>query len=58
MLQTLAVGWRASALRCEEAGHFRKVAGMSIDVAGRGMCPYSQALHVIPRPVYMKKVLL
>jgi len=37
MLPTLAVGWRASALRGEEAGHFREVAGMSIVDAG-GPC--------------------
>ena len=31
----LAVGWQASALRGEEAGRFRKVAGVSIvDVGG------------------------
>ena len=30
MLLTLAVGWRASALRGGEAGRFRKVAGVSI----------------------------
>ena len=29
MLPKLAVGWRASALRGEEAGRFREVAGMS-----------------------------
>ena len=34
MLPTLAVGWRASALRGEEAGHFREVAGMSIVAVG------------------------
>ena len=33
MLPTLAVGWRASALRGEEAGCFREVAGMSIVLA-------------------------
>ena len=30
MLPTLAVGWRASALRGEEVGHFHEVAGVSI----------------------------
>ena len=34
MLPTLAVGWRASSLRGEEAGRFRKVAGVSIVAAG------------------------
>ena len=34
MLPTLAVGWRASELRGEEAGRFRKVAGVSIVAAG------------------------
>ena len=34
MLPTLAVGWRASALRGKEAGHFREVAGASIAAAG------------------------
>ena len=34
MLPTLAVGWRASALRAEEAGRVRKVAGVSIVAAG------------------------
>ena len=34
MLPLRAVGWRASALRAEEAGRFRKVAGVSI-VASR-----------------------
>ena len=34
MLPTLAGGWRASALRDEEAGRFRKVAGVSIVAAG------------------------
>ena len=29
MLPTLAVGWRASVLRCKEAGCFCKVAGVS-----------------------------
>ena len=33
MLPTLAVGWRASALRGEEAGRFREVAGVSIVAA-------------------------
>ena len=33
MLPTLAVGQRASELRGEEAGHFRKVAGVSIVAA-------------------------
>ena len=35
MLPTLAVGWRASALRGEEAERFREVAAMTIDVAAR-----------------------
>ena len=30
MLPMLAVGWQASALRCEEAGHFCKVADVFI----------------------------
>ena len=34
MLPTLAVGWRASLLRGEEAGCFREVAGVSIVAAG------------------------
>ena len=34
MLPTLVVGWRASALRREEAGRFRKVAGVSIVAVG------------------------
>ena len=34
MLPTLAVGWRASALRGGKAGRFRRVAGMSIIAAG------------------------
>ena len=34
MLLVLAVGWRASAMRGEEAGHFHEVAGMSIAAAG------------------------
>ena len=34
MLPTVAVGWRASALRGEEAGRFYKVAGVSIVAAG------------------------
>ena len=37
MLPTLVVGWRASALRSEEAGRFLKVAGVSIVAAG-GPC--------------------
>ena len=37
MLPMLAVGWRASALRGEEAGSYRKVAVMSIIAAG-GPC--------------------
>ena len=37
MLPTLAVGWRVLALRGEEAGHFREVAGASIVDAG-GPC--------------------
>ena len=37
MLPTLAVGWRASALRGKETGHFREVAGVSIVAAG-GPC--------------------
>ena len=39
ILLTLAGGWRASALRGEEAGRFRKVAGVSIVAAGG---PHSQ----------------
>ena len=34
MLPMLAGGWRASALRGEEAGRFREVAGVSIVAAG------------------------
>ena len=34
MLPTLAVGWQASAVKDEDAGCFRKVAGVSIVVAG------------------------
>jgi len=34
MLPTLAVGWRASTVRGEEAGRFRKVVGVSIVVVG------------------------
>ena len=34
MLPMLAVGWRASTLRDEEAGRFREVAGVSIVGAG------------------------
>ena len=34
MLPMLVVGWRASAVRGEEAGHFRKVVGVSIVVVG------------------------
>ena len=34
MLPTLVVGWRASAVRGEEAGCFREVAGMSIIAVG------------------------
>ena len=34
MLPMLAVGWRASALRGEEAGRFREVAAVSIVAAG------------------------
>ena len=34
MLPTLAVGWRASALRGEEAGCFREVDGVPIVAAG------------------------
>ena len=34
MLPTLAGGWRASALRGEEAGPFCEVAGVSIVAAG------------------------
>ena len=34
MLPTLAGGWQASALRGEEAGRFREVAGVSIVAAG------------------------
>ena len=38
MLPTLAGGWRASALRGEEAGRFREVAGVSIVAAGDSLC--------------------
>ena len=34
MLPTLVVGWRASALRGEEAGRFHEVADVSIIAAG------------------------
>ena len=34
MLPMLAVGWRSSALRGEEAGRFHEVVGMSIVDAG------------------------
>ena len=34
MLPTLAVGWRASGLRGEQAGHFHEAAGVSIVAAG------------------------
>ena len=34
MLSALGVGWRASAVRGEEAGHFCEVVGVSIVVAG------------------------
>ena len=34
MLPMLTVGWRASALRGEKAGRFRKVADVSIVAAG------------------------
>ena len=34
MLPTLAVGWRASALRSEEAGRFLEVAGVSVVAVG------------------------
>ena len=34
MLLTLAAGWRASALRAKEAGHFCKVADVSIIAVG------------------------
>ena len=34
MLQTLVIGWQASAVRGEEAGHFYKVTGVSIVVVG------------------------
>ena len=37
MLPTLVVGWRASALRGEEAGRFRVVSGVSIVAVG-GPC--------------------
>ena len=33
-LSTLAVGWRATALRGEKAGRFREVAGVPIVAAG------------------------
>ena len=34
MLPMLAVGWQASVVRGEEAGHFHKVVGVSIVAAG------------------------
>ena len=34
MLPTLVGGWRASALKGEEAGRFHEVAGVSIVAAG------------------------
>ena len=34
MLPMLVVGWQASAVRGEEAGHFHEVVGVSIIVAG------------------------
>ena len=34
MLPTLAIGWQASAVRGDEALHFRQVAGVSIVVVG------------------------
>ena len=34
ILPTLAVGWRASGLRGEQAGHFHEAAGVSIVAAG------------------------
>ena len=39
MLLMLAVGWRASAVRGEEAGRFQKVVGVSIVVAGDPCVP-------------------
>ena len=41
MLPTLAVGWWALALRGEEAGRFREVAGMSIVDVGAGQSVYT-----------------
>ena len=35
VLPTLAVSWRASAVRGEEGGRFREVDGVSIAAAGR-----------------------
>ena len=43
MLLTLAIGWWASAVRGEEAGCFRKVAGVSIVVAD-GLCSVTDIL--------------
>ena len=34
MFQTLVTGWQALAVRGEEAGRFREVAGVSIVLAG------------------------
>ena len=48
MLLTLAVGWRASAVRGEEAGHFRKVVGVSIIVVG-SPCSVTDILTVDSR---------
>ena len=39
MLLMLAVGWRASAVRGEEAGRFQKVVGVSIVVVGDPCVP-------------------
>ena len=51
-VQTLTVGWRASAVRGEEAGRFREVAGVTIDVnfaAGRSAVGTSLlSQHLVP----------
>ena len=41
MLPMLVVGWRASELRGEEAGRFRKVAGVSIVAVGGPRSQYT-----------------
>jgi len=45
MLLKLAVGWRASAVRGEEAGCFHEVVGVCIIVAG-GPCSEADTLTV------------